>query len=58
VTSVVDVYEAVTSQRPYQRAKGPAEGVAVLREQVARGWLRRDLVEEFAALVSQGGPGR
>jgi putative two-component system response regulator len=53
IMSVVDVYDAMTSHRPYQRAKSVDESLEMLRTQVTRGWRRHDLVEEFAALVAR-----
>jgi putative two-component system response regulator len=54
IMGLVDVYDAVTSNRPYQHAKSVDETVALLRTQVTRGWRRNDLVEEFVALVESG----
>jgi putative two-component system response regulator len=51
IVGLVDAYDAVTSDRPYQRAQSPAEGIRVLGEQVERGWRRRDLVEAFAHVL-------
>jgi putative two-component system response regulator len=54
IIGVVDVYDAVTTQRPYQRAQSMDEAVGVLRHQVSLGWRRPDLVETFAAIVNDG----
>ena len=54
IVGIVDVFDAVTTQRPYQRAQSIEEAVAVLRRQVDLGWRRRELVSEFAALVEDG----
>ena len=54
IVRVIDVYEALTAQRPYQRAVPIHEAAAVLRGQVARGWQRHDLVEEFVGLIESG----
>ncbi|HUE85443.1 MAG TPA: HD domain-containing phosphohydrolase [Vicinamibacterales bacterium] len=51
IVGIVDVYEAVTSHRSYQRRHSPEEAIAILREQVARGWRRADLVEAFASII-------
>ena len=51
IVGIVDLYEAVTSDRPYQRRHTPEEAVAILRQQVARGWRRADLVESFAEII-------
>ena len=54
IIGLVDVFDAVTSQRPYQHAKSAGDGLAVLREQVRKGWRSADLVEQFAAVVESG----
>ena len=54
IIGVVDVFDAVTTQRPYQQAKPTTEAVELLREQVRRGWRRSDLVEHFVAIVESG----
>ena len=54
IMGIVDVFDAVTTRRPYQRAQSLEEAVAVLQRQVGLGWRRRELVEEFAALVHGG----
>jgi putative two-component system response regulator len=53
ILSVVDVYDALTTDRPYRQALPSAEAVVKLREAAAKGWLFEGLVEEFAALVSR-----
>jgi putative two-component system response regulator len=54
IVGIVDVFEAVTTRRPYQRAQSIEEAVAVLWRQVDLGWRRRELVAEFAGLVQEG----
>jgi putative two-component system response regulator len=54
IMGIVDVFDAVTTRRPYQRAQSLEEAVAVLQRQVGLGWRRPELVEEFAALVRSG----
>ena len=54
IMGIVDVFDAVTTRRPYQRAQSLDEAVAVLQRQVGLGWRRRELVDEFAALVRGG----
>lgn len=54
IIGVVDVFDAVTHNRPYQRTQTAAEGVQLLREQVERGWRQRTIVEAFAGIVDSG----
>lgn len=54
IVGLVDVYDAVTTRRPYQGPHTPQEAIAILRAQAERGWRRPDLVEAFAGLVESG----
>ena len=54
IIGVVDVYDAITTQRPYQRTQSNGEALELLQSQAARGWRRRDLVVRFAELVERG----
>ena len=54
IMGIVDVYDAVTTRRPYQGPHSAQEALDILREQAARGWRRPDLVESFASLVHSG----
>jgi putative two-component system response regulator len=51
IVGLVDVYEALTSPRPYQQARSSADAIAILRVQVRLGWRRHDLFEHFASLL-------
>lgn len=54
IVGVVDVYDALTSVRPYKAAWPAAQAYAALREEVAKGWRRPDLVEALIALGESG----
>jgi putative two-component system response regulator len=54
MTSIVDVFEAVTTGRPYRSAKSAEEARQVLQCQVERGWHRPDLIEAFVGLIAEG----
>jgi putative two-component system response regulator len=53
VFQVVDVFDALTSDRPYRTAASPAAAVEVLREEVARGWWDGRAVEAFTTMLQQ-----
>jgi putative two-component system response regulator len=54
IIGVVDVFDAITTKRPYQRAISAEQAADILRDQVRRKWRSGDLVEPFLGLV-QGG---
>jgi putative two-component system response regulator len=54
IIGVVDVYDAVTTRRPYQGPHTNEEAIDILRGHARRGWRRPDLVEAFADLVESG----
>ena len=43
IIGIVDVYDAVTTRRPYQGPHSAQEAIDILRDQVSRGWRRPDL---------------
>jgi putative two-component system response regulator len=54
IIGLVDVYDALTTDRPYRPAIAPAEACAQLRHEAEAGWRRRDLVDTFIGLVESG----
>jgi putative two-component system response regulator len=57
ILSVVDVYDALTTERPYKPALSPDQASQELRKEAANGWKFEELVEEFVTLVAQEGFG-
>ena len=55
VMGVVDVFDAVTTPRPYKAARSFDEAFRILRDEVRLGWRRADLVETFIALLTDRG---
>ena len=49
VMGIADVYDAITTMRPYKPAATPDHAYAELMQEVKQGWRRRDLVETFIA---------
>jgi putative two-component system response regulator len=54
IIGIVDVYDALTSDRPYRPALRPEAAYAALDVEAQRGWRRADLVREFTALCRSG----
>src|SRR3984957_9962379 len=51
IMQVSDIYDALTSERPYKAALSPAEAFAVMEEEVRRGWRDPELVPLFASTI-------
>jgi len=54
IISVVDLYDAVTHARPYQRTHAPDEAIRLLRMQVDEGLRDATIVETFNQVVTRG----
>jgi len=54
ILSVVDVYDALTTERPYKPALSADHAVRELLEEAAKGWRFEAIVREFAVLAVQG----
>jgi putative two-component system response regulator len=53
VFQVVDVYDALTNDRPYRPALSSDEAIAVMQGETARGWWEPHIVDSFAAMIRQ-----
>jgi len=51
ILQTVDIYDALTTDRPYRKALSPKETFEVMQKEVKRGWWDGSLVEEFEALI-------
>ncbi len=49
IISIADVFDAVTSERPYKPALSTEEAYEALRGEVRRGWKQKELVDAFIA---------
>jgi putative two-component system response regulator len=50
IMGIVDVYDAITTTRPYKAAATSDQAYAELMQEAERGWRRADLVDAFIAL--------
>lgn len=57
VLQVVDVYDALATDRPYRRALLPSEAIEVLYGEAAKGWWDRQVVAAFARMLAEDGGG-
>lgn len=47
VLQIADVYDALTTARPYKPALPPSEAIVTMEEEVKKGWWDADLLSEF-----------
>jgi cyclic di-GMP phosphodiesterase len=53
VLQTVDIYDALTTDRPYRKALSSERAFAILRDEVRRGWWDGALVDEFEKLMRE-----
>jgi putative two-component system response regulator len=53
VLQVVDVYDALTTARPYKKALSQADALEVMEQEVQRGWWDPDVFAVFTDMVGQ-----
>ncbi len=51
ILQVVDIYDALTTERPYKPALSPEEAFVVMQEEVLRGWRDPELVPLFESTI-------
>jgi putative two-component system response regulator len=52
IVGVVDVFDALTTERPYRAALPPEDAFQVLADESARGWRDRVLVDAFVTVMT------
>lgn len=56
ILQLADVYDALTTDRPYRKADKSDVALAIMNEEAARGWLDRELLETFCVMIREGYP--
>jgi putative two-component system response regulator len=51
ILQITDIYDALTTARPYRQALPVPEALAIMREEAARGWWDQSLLNEFETRV-------
>ena len=57
VLQIVDVYDALTTDRPYKNAFSIPEALRTITQEVAKGWWDPHIFDQFAQLVRSGTAG-
>jgi putative two-component system response regulator len=51
VFQIIDIYDALTSERPYKRALSPEEALEVIAEETEKGWRNPELIQQFTEFI-------
>ena len=51
ILQITDIYDALTTDRPYRKALSAEKAFAIMREEVQRGWWDVSVLNEFEAVV-------
>jgi putative two-component system response regulator len=51
IVSIVDIFDALTTERPYRNARPQGEAFDILSTEASKGWRDRGLVDAFASIV-------
>jgi len=54
ILQLADVYDALTTDRPYRMASPSAVALEIMHEEATRGWWDRDLLATFTSMVGNG----
>jgi putative two-component system response regulator len=53
VLQTVDIYDALTTDRPYRKALSPDQAIGQIRQEVERGWWDGSLVDHLEVLITE-----
>jgi putative two-component system response regulator len=51
VFQIIDIYDALTSERPYKPAHTPTEALEMIARETKKGWRNPKLVEQFTEFI-------
>jgi putative two-component system response regulator len=51
ILQIADVFDALTTERPYRTALQPQEAFGIIRDEVRCGWWEGSIVDEFEAVI-------
>jgi putative two-component system response regulator len=56
IMQLADVYDALTTDRPYRKADNSDVALAIMKEEAGRGWLDAELLQAFCLMIREGYP--
>lgn len=56
ILQITDIYDALTTDRPYRKALPVEKALSIMREEVKRGWWDGAVLDEFEAVVKGNQP--
>ncbi|MDJ0588828.1 MAG: response regulator [Pleurocapsa sp. MO_226.B13] len=51
IFQVIDIYDALTSDRPHKKAYSPAEALKIIIEETEKGWRNPELIQAFTTFI-------
>lgn len=52
VFQMIDIYDALTSERPYKKAFTPSEALSIMTEEANKGWRDKKLMQQFTEFIN------
>jgi putative two-component system response regulator len=56
VFQIIDIFDALTSERPYKKAYTPEEALSTMLQETAKGWRNPQLMSKFADFIRSWQP--
>lgn len=56
IMQLADVYDALTTDRPYRKSDNSDVALGIMKEEAERGWLDPELLRSFSAMIREGYP--
>jgi putative two-component system response regulator len=53
IFQILDIYVALTSERPHKKSVTPTEAINILKEEAEKGWRNPELVQKFTLFIHQ-----
>lgn len=51
IFQLIDIYDALTSERPYKKAFTPEEALEIIQQELEKGWRNPELVAQFKEFI-------